>query len=149
MRRAVITGNDGTHPHGTDAVDPRYYDGNPKGSTHAVTTLTDQTLHGASLDRVWQKYKVAVPGLTPKLFNEMARDLLPLGRGLSSSDLPVGFANKPVSALSKKSTISDRVASLASSLKSQHPERNHDDCVMRVLQRNKELAAAYEKERTA
>jgi hypothetical protein len=138
-------GNDGTHPTGTDAVDPRAYDGDPKGSTHAITTLTDQTQHGASLDAVWRKYNIACPGLTPKIFNEMLRDLGAL-RGASSGDIPVGALNKRSD---HRTSISDRVSALASSLKTQHPEMSHDDCVTRVLQRNKDLADAYERERAA
>jgi hypothetical protein len=143
-------GNDGTHPHGTDSVDPDAYDGNPKGSTHVITTGTDQTQHGDSLDRVWRKYKVAVPGLTPKLFQEIARDIRNT-LGFSSGDLPAG---SPLNPGMRKSTyqvrssspMSDRVAALAGSLKVSHPELSHDDAVARVLSRNKDLATAYARE---
>jgi hypothetical protein len=113
-------GNDGTHPHGTSPVDPDAYDGNPKGSTHAITAGTDQADHG--LDRVWNKYKIACPSLTPKLFQEMARDIRAT-LGFSSGDLPAGSPLNP--GMNKRSAyqvrssspISDRVAALASSLK--------------------------------
>jgi hypothetical protein len=132
--------NDATHPQGTTPVDPRYYDGDPKGSTHAVTRMTDQTAHGASLDRLYQRYKTLCPGMTAKIFDDLVHDLrIREGYGLSSGD----FTKRASAA---KTTAADRVASRAAALASQHPGLSHDDAVTRVLARNKDLADAYARE---
>ena len=45
-----------------------------------------------------------------------------------------------------RSTIGDRVARLAAALAQQHRDLTHDDAVQRVLQRNPDLARAYQNE---
>jgi hypothetical protein len=127
-----VPGNEATHPHGYD-----HRDGGAGGPLDA------HPQGPSGINALYEKYKISCPTLTPQLVKEMYRDFRRL-RGVSSSDLP---NDQTLRKARSANPMSDRVTALASSLKTAHPEMSHDECVQRVLDKNKALAAAYDKER--
>jgi hypothetical protein len=123
-------GNEATHPHGY-----------AHGDGGAGGPLDSHPQGPSGIDRLYSKYKASIPGMSAQAFAAMVKDIS-RSYSLSSSDID-GDAPLHKGA---KSTIHDRVAAQAAALKLQHPDLSHDDCVSRVLDRNK-LTDAYNREK--